>query len=228
MLRLFSTFAICLCLLPVCVAQDKPLSFQETAKWADEPLSLQEAQNWADDMDQALIDNFWGASFKEHPRRYFFNKMSRQADMATNDYWPQAHAIDAITDAYERTKDENIIGCTIFGSRECRDSILTRVRAGKKAILGGTLLSTIWSGRSGVDTHLQSDGRDALSEQGAANVRRLDMVAVGAGGRRAVVRGNYVEDRRRQIEERVFQRAGRHRRRPPCAIGLRRRFERQK
>lgn len=106
MLRLLSTFAVCLCFLPVCVAQDKPLSFQETQKWADEPLSLQEAQNWADDMDRALIDNFWGASFKEHPRRYFFNKMSRQANMETNDYWPQAHAIDVITDAYERTKDE--------------------------------------------------------------------------------------------------------------------------
>lgn len=93
MLRLLSTFAVCLCLLPVCFAQD-------------EPLSLQEAQRWADDMNQALIDNFWGASFKEQPDRYFFNKKSRQADMETNNYWPQAHAIDAITDAYARTKDE--------------------------------------------------------------------------------------------------------------------------
>ena len=93
MLRLLATFAVCLCFLPVCVAQD-------------EPLSLQEAQNWADEMNRAFIDNFWGASFKEQPDRYFFNKKSRQADMETNNYWPQAHAIDAITDAYARTKDE--------------------------------------------------------------------------------------------------------------------------
>lgn len=95
MLRSLTTFAVCLCLLPVCVAQDEL-----------EPLSPQEAENWADDMDQALIDNFWGASFKEHPDRYFFNKKSRQADMGTGDYWPQAHAIDVIADAYLRTKDE--------------------------------------------------------------------------------------------------------------------------
>ena len=63
----------------------------------------------ADGMVTALIDNFWGASFKDHPRRYFFNKMSREADMGTGDYWPQAHAIDVITDAYVRTKDKKYL-----------------------------------------------------------------------------------------------------------------------
>ncbi len=97
MKRLFAIFAIWLCLFSglrtLSVAQDNQLSSQE-------------AQKWADDMAQALIDNFWGASFKERPDRYFFNKMSQQADLGTGDYWPQAHAIDVITDAYVRTKDK--------------------------------------------------------------------------------------------------------------------------
>ena len=63
----------------------------------------------ADGMATALVKNFWGASFKEHPDRYFFNKMSQQADMATNDYWPQAHAMDVIVDAYLRTHDEKYL-----------------------------------------------------------------------------------------------------------------------
>ena len=72
MKRLFAIFAIWLCLFSglrtLSVAQDNQLSSQE-------------AQKWADDMAQALIDNFWGASFKERPDRYFFNKMSQQADL---------------------------------------------------------------------------------------------------------------------------------------------------
>ncbi|MBR4899480.1 MAG: hypothetical protein IKZ46_00940 [Victivallales bacterium] len=63
----------------------------------------------ADGMAEALIKNFWGASFKEHPDRFFFNKMSQQADMATNDYWPQAHAMDVIVDAYLRTHDDKYL-----------------------------------------------------------------------------------------------------------------------
>lgn len=73
---------------------------------SQETLSFPEVTRWADGMAEALITNFWGASFKENPDRYFFNKMSRQADMGTGDYWPQAHAIDVITDAYLRTKDK--------------------------------------------------------------------------------------------------------------------------
>ena len=59
----------------------------------------------ADGMVTSLIDNFWGASFKERPNRYYFNKMSRQADLGTGDYWPQAHSMDVIVDAYMRTHD---------------------------------------------------------------------------------------------------------------------------
>ena len=93
MKRLIVAFMACLCLPHVCAAQDGPLSSQEV-------------QNWADDMAQALVKNVWGASFAERPERYFFNKTSQQSDLATNDFWPQAHAIDVITDAYLRTKDE--------------------------------------------------------------------------------------------------------------------------
>lgn len=39
----------------------------------------------ADGMVTALIDNFWGASFKDHPRRYFFNKMTHLADVMVNE-----------------------------------------------------------------------------------------------------------------------------------------------
>ena len=70
------------------------------------------AHDWnkiADGMATALVRNFWGTSFKEHPDRFFFNKMSQQADMATNDYWPQAHAMDVIVDAYLRTHDEKYL-----------------------------------------------------------------------------------------------------------------------
>ncbi|MBP5515059.1 MAG: alpha-1,6-mannanase [Bacteroidaceae bacterium] len=66
-------------------------------------LTEKEAIQWADKLDKALIKNFWGASFKNTPDRYFFNKMSQQADMSTGDYWPQAHAADVLTDAFVRT-----------------------------------------------------------------------------------------------------------------------------
>ena len=69
-------------------------------------LTVQEAVKYADGMAQALVTNFWGASFTDHPRRYFFNKMSQQADLGTEDYWPQAHAIDVVTDVFQRTQDK--------------------------------------------------------------------------------------------------------------------------
>ena len=70
---------------------------------AGDILSAKESARWADGLVDALIQNFWGASFKETPDRYYFNKKSDQADLGTGDYWPQAHAIDVITDAYLRT-----------------------------------------------------------------------------------------------------------------------------
>lgn len=60
----------------------------------------------ADGMSQALIKNFWGANFKGHPERYYFNYGSNMSNMTTNHYWPQAHAMDVLVDAYMRTGDK--------------------------------------------------------------------------------------------------------------------------
>ena len=60
----------------------------------------------ADGMVQALIKNFWGPSFEGHPNRYYFNYKSHLADLTTDHYWPQAHAMDVIVDAYMRTHDQ--------------------------------------------------------------------------------------------------------------------------
>lgn len=60
----------------------------------------------ADGMSQALINNFWGASFEDQPERYYFNYGSNQTNMTTEHYWPQAHAMDVLVDAYMRTGDK--------------------------------------------------------------------------------------------------------------------------
>ena len=73
------------------------------------PASAQkDAAYWnkmADGMSQALITNFWGANFDGYPTRYYFNYGSNLSNMTTNHYWPQAHAMDVMVDAYMRTKD---------------------------------------------------------------------------------------------------------------------------
>ena len=63
-------------------------------------------RNMADGMSQALISRFWGANFEGHPTRYYFNYGSDLSDMTTNHYWPQAHAMDVLVDAYMRTGDK--------------------------------------------------------------------------------------------------------------------------
>lgn len=60
-------------------------------------------EKMADGMSDALIRHFWGASFNGHAKRYYFNYGSDMSDMSTNNYWPQAHAMDVLVDAYERT-----------------------------------------------------------------------------------------------------------------------------
>ena len=74
------------------------------------PASAQkDAAYWnkmADGMSQALITNFWGANFDGYPTRYYFNYGSNLSNMTTNHYWPQAHAMDVMVDAYMRTKDK--------------------------------------------------------------------------------------------------------------------------
>ena len=89
-----------------CVATIVAQDVQTEQTTQTERLTAQEAEAWADRLDKALIDNFWGASFKGTPNRFFFNKMSQQANMSTDDYWPQAHAADVLTDAYVRTGDK--------------------------------------------------------------------------------------------------------------------------
>ena len=67
------------------------------------------AQSWdkvADGMAQSLLSKFWGASFEGHSDRYYFNYESDMANMGTGHYWPQAHAMDVLVDAYMRTGDE--------------------------------------------------------------------------------------------------------------------------
>ena len=74
------------------------------------PASAQkDAAYWnkmADGMSQALITNFWGANFEGYPTRYYFNYGSNLSNMTTNHYWPQAHAMDVMVDAYMRTKNK--------------------------------------------------------------------------------------------------------------------------
>lgn len=60
-------------------------------------------QEMADGMAQALIKHFWGANFKGYEDRYYFNYGSDLSNMTTNHYWPQAHAMDVLVDAYMRT-----------------------------------------------------------------------------------------------------------------------------
>lgn len=63
----------------------------------------------AEGMSQSLIDKFWGASFEGYADRYYFNYGSNLSNMTTNHYWPQAHAMDVIVDAYLRTKDKKYL-----------------------------------------------------------------------------------------------------------------------
>ena len=63
----------------------------------------------ADGMVQALIKHFWGANFEGYPGRYYFNYESDLSNMTTNHYWPQAHAMDVIVDAYMRTSEKQYL-----------------------------------------------------------------------------------------------------------------------
>ncbi len=53
----------------------------------------------ADSATTALIQNYWNAE------KGFFNAKSDSYHGETNNYWPQAHAMDVIIDAYLRTGD---------------------------------------------------------------------------------------------------------------------------
>ena len=76
-------------------------------------LTTQSSQpNWqqmADGMTNALIKRFWGAEFPGYKKRYYFNYGSDMSNMTTEHYWPQAHAMDVIVDAYMRTGDKKYL-----------------------------------------------------------------------------------------------------------------------
>jgi predicted alpha-1,6-mannanase (GH76 family) len=64
----------------------------------------------AEGMSRALIEHFWGANFTGYPERYYFNYGSDLSNMTTNHYWPQAHAMDVVVDAYKRTSNQYYLG----------------------------------------------------------------------------------------------------------------------
>lgn len=66
-------------------------------------------QQMADGMTNALIKRFWGAEFPGYKKRYYFNYGSDMSNMTTEHYWPQAHAMDVIVDAYMRTGDKQYL-----------------------------------------------------------------------------------------------------------------------
>ena len=66
-------------------------------------------QQMADGMTNALIKRFWGAEFPGYKKRYYFNYGSDLSNMTTEHYWPQAHAMDVIVDAYMRTGDKKYL-----------------------------------------------------------------------------------------------------------------------
>lgn len=74
------------------------------AAWAQKDAAFW--NKMADGMAQALVKNFWGANFEGYADRYYFNYGSNLSNMTTNHYWPQAHAMDVLVDAYMRTGDQ--------------------------------------------------------------------------------------------------------------------------
>ena len=64
------------------------------------PAPQPEQTNWkqvAEQATQAFVTHFWNG------REGYFNSMPDVADTQQNQYWPQAHAMDVVIDAYLRT-----------------------------------------------------------------------------------------------------------------------------
>ncbi len=59
--------------------------------------------NVAEGMSQALIKHFWGPSFPGYEDKYYFYYGSDLSNLDTYHYWPEAHAMDVIVDAYKRS-----------------------------------------------------------------------------------------------------------------------------
>jgi len=87
-------------ILPAEQTGEKKVSKKTQAYW----------KKMAEGMSRALAEHFWGANFKGYPDRYYFNYGSDLSNMTTTHYWPQAHAMDVIVDAYLRTSDKYYLG----------------------------------------------------------------------------------------------------------------------
>lgn len=85
-------------------------------------------QKMADGMSQALIKHFWGANFKRYENRFYFNYGSDLSNMTTNHYWPQAHAMDVMVDAYMRTGSKQYLNIYPLWWEVHRNSILRAER----------------------------------------------------------------------------------------------------
>lgn len=65
--------------------------------------------NWeliADSASKSLVTNFWNSASNQH----FFNNSSSATNNWTGNYWPQAHALDVLTDAYIRSNNAYYLG----------------------------------------------------------------------------------------------------------------------
>ena len=78
----------------------EPSAAAEAAKSSSKQKSAKYWNKMAEGMSQALIDRFWGANFYGFDKRYYFNYGSNLSNLTTNHYWPQAHAMDVVVDAY--------------------------------------------------------------------------------------------------------------------------------
>ena len=108
---LLSMLAISISFTMQTVANSK-VNQPEVARELQSKKKSKEAINWnevAEGMSQALLKHFWGANFEGYPNRYYFNYESDLANMTTNHYWPQAHAMDVIVDAYKRTSEKQYL-----------------------------------------------------------------------------------------------------------------------
>jgi predicted alpha-1,2-mannosidase len=79
---------------------------KELTKPTESKKDLAYWQRMAEGMSRSLTTHFWGANFQGYPDRYYFNYGSDLSNMTTNHYWPQAHAMDVIVDAYIRTSNQ--------------------------------------------------------------------------------------------------------------------------
>lgn len=97
---------------PIHQVEDKSTTGSETVQCLSTDSSVKDVNYWsriADGMVNSLIERFWGASFPGYEDRYYFNYGSDLSNMTTSHYWPQAHAMDVIIDAYMRTKDKRYL-----------------------------------------------------------------------------------------------------------------------